>query len=112
MAAVPQARGAALALSPRKPNGRLEGLYNELEELAARLGLPVVLDRGPFTGGACLLEGEELIVLNKSTPLEQRTRLLAEALSRKDLSGIYLKPAVRAIIEDYQEMDSSWEGSR
>jgi len=99
-------------LSPRKLNGRLETLYNELEEVAARLGLQVILDRGPFTGGACLLEGEELIVLNKSTPLEQRTRLLTEALSRKDLSGIYIKPAVRAVLENYREPSSSWEGSR
>lgn len=97
-------------MSPRKPNGRLEALYNELEEVAARLGLQVILDRGPFTGGACLLEGEELIVLNKSTPLEQRTRLLAEALSRKDLSDIYLKPAVREVIEEYFDPSLPGEG--
>lgn len=96
-------------MSPRKPNGRLEILYNELEEVAANLGLQVILDRGPFTGGACLLEGEELIVLNKSTTLEQRTRLLAEALSHKNLSGVYLKPAVREAIEDY--LDSSLPGA-
>ncbi len=98
-------------MSPRKLNGRLETLYNELEEVAARLGYRVILDRGPFTGGACLLEGEELIVLNKSTPLEQRTRLLAEALCRKDLSGIYIKPAVRGIIEDYLDLSLPGVGS-
>ncbi len=99
-------------MSSRKPNGRLEALYNELEEVAARLGLQVILDRGPFTGGACLLEGEELIVLNKSTPLEQRTRVLAEALCRKDLSGIYLKPAVREVIEEYLDSSLTGEGGK
>ena len=90
---------------PRKKNPFLkhEILLNELEEVASRLGLTIILDKGPFTGGACILEGEELIVLNKSTPLEQRIRLLAEALARKDLSGIFLKPAVRLMLENNGE---------
>lgn len=111
MAAITPARGAALALSARNPFGGLEALYDELEEVAARLGLSVILDRGPFAGGACILEGQELIVLNKSMPLEQRTRLLAQALCRKDVSGFYLKPAVRSLLEDYLDMESPGEGS-
>lgn len=109
MAAVPPPRGSALALAPRKPNGKFEALYIELEELAHRLGLQVILDKGPFTGGACILEGEEFIVLNKSIPIQQRMRLFAQALGRKDLSGIYLKPAVRMIIEDYLDSGSPGE---
>ena len=73
------------------------------------MGLQVILDKGPFTGGACILEGEQLIVLNKSTPLEQRTRLLAEALCQLDLSNVYLKPAVRAVLENYQELGAPFE---
>jgi len=119
VAAITPPRGAALGL-PRKPQrnpssgnpfSRLETLYSELEEVAARLGFSVILDKGPFTGGACILEGEELIVLNKSAPLEQRTRLLAEALCRKDLAGIYLKPVVRIVLEDYLDASSPGEGA-
>jgi hypothetical protein len=87
----------------KNPILRLEALFSELEEVAFRLGLTIILDKGPFTGGACILEGEELIVLNKSTPLEQRIRLLTEVLSRKDLSHIFLKPAVRHVLEDHGE---------
>ncbi|MEE9161644.1 MAG: hypothetical protein V3U35_01615 [Candidatus Neomarinimicrobiota bacterium] len=76
-----------------------ETLYQQLVELAERLGLPVILDKGPFSGGACILEGDELIVLNKSTPFEQRTRLLAEALASRELGEIYLKPALRELLE-------------
>ncbi|MFB0515383.1 MAG: hypothetical protein ACETWG_02115 [Candidatus Neomarinimicrobiota bacterium] len=94
----------------RNPFAELEALYNDLEEVASRLGYAVIVDTGPFNGGACLLEGEELIVLNKSTPLEQRTRLLAEALACKDLSGIYLKPATRAVLEDYLERGPTLKG--
>lgn len=76
-----------------------ETLYQQLVELAERLGLPIILDKGPFSGGACILDGDELIVLNKSTPFEQRTRLLAEALASRDLGEIYLKPALRELLE-------------
>ncbi len=108
MAAVPPPRGSALALSPGNLNGKFEALYIELEELAHRLGLQVILDKGSFTGGACIFEGEEFIVLNKSIPMQQRIRLFAEALGRKDLSSIYLKPAVRMIIDDY--LDAGLQG--
>ncbi|UCD39290.1 MAG: hypothetical protein JSW54_02175 [Fidelibacterota bacterium] len=83
-------------------------MFSELEDVAAKLGLAVMLDKGPFTGGACILEGEELIVLNRSMPLEQQIRLLAEALSRKDLSGIYLKPAIRNVLEESDDQSSPW----
>ncbi len=108
MAAVPPPRGSALALSPGNLNGKFEALYIELEELAHRLGLQVILDKGSFMGGACIFEGEEFIVLNKSIPMQQRIRLFAEALGRKDLSSIYLKPAVRMIIDDY--LDAGLQG--
>ncbi|MFC1484346.1 hypothetical protein ACFL6Q_04800 [Candidatus Neomarinimicrobiota bacterium] len=91
------------------PAAKLEAMFHELEEVASRMGLQVILDKGPFTGGACILEGEQLIVLNKSTPLEQRTRLLAEALCQLDLSNVYLKPAVRAVLENYQELGAPFE---
>ena len=82
---------------------KLPALIEELEEIATRLGLTVVLDRGSFKGGDCILEGEEMVVINKATPLEQRARHLAEALAKHDLQGIYLKPAVRSFLENYHD---------
>ncbi len=81
---------------------KLPALIEELEEVVTRLGMTVVLDRGSFKGGDCILDGEGMVVLNKSTPLEQRARHLAEALSKHDLQGIYLKPVVRAFLENSQ----------
>ena len=83
---------------------KLPALFRELEEVAARLGLSVVLDRGNFKGGDCILEGEEIVVLNKATPLEQQARHLAEALGKRDLQGIYLKPVVRLFLDRYQDL--------
>lgn len=82
---------------------KLTTLYQELEDLATRLGLPVVLDRGNFRGGICTVDGEEIVVLNKSMPLEQRARYLIEAIGTKDLNGIFIKPAVRNLIEERLE---------
>jgi hypothetical protein len=83
---------------------KLPALFQELEEVASRLGLAVVLDRGSFKGGDCILEGEEMVVLNKATPLELQARHLAEALGKRDLQGIYLKPAVRLFLDRYQDL--------
>ncbi len=80
----------------------MDGIYQDLEDVAARLGFSVVLDTGPFKGGACVLDGNEMIILNSSAPLEQRMQHLAEALGRRDLSRIYLKPAIRSILDQYQ----------
>jgi hypothetical protein len=86
-------------VSRRQPATRLAVLFQELETVADRLGLAVVLDRGNFTGGICQLEGEAIIVLNRSQPLEQRMRVLLDALRERDVSGVYLKPAVRELLE-------------
>lgn len=87
---------------PQGAFGKGDAIYQELEEVAARLGFSVILDTGPFHGGACVLDGNEMIILNSSAPLEQRLQHLAEALGRRDLSRIYLKPAIRLILDQYQ----------
>lgn len=87
---------------PQGAFGKVDAIYQDLEEVAARLGFSVILDTGPFKGGACILDGDEMIVLNSSAPLEQRMQHLAEALGRRDLSRIYLKPAIRLILDQYQ----------
>lgn len=81
---------------------KLPAMIEELEEVVTRLGMTVVLDKGSFKGGDCILDGEGMVVLNKATPLEQRARHLTDALSKHDLQGIYLKPAVRAFLENSQ----------
>ena len=87
---------------PQGTFGKVDTMYQDLEEVAARLGFSVILDSGPFKGGACTLDGDEMIVLNSSAPLEQRMQHLAEALGQRDLSRVYLKPAIRLILNQYQ----------
>ena len=84
----------------------MNAIYRALEEVADRLGFSVILDTGPFKGGACVLDGNEMIILNSSAPVEQRLQHLAEALGRRDLSRIYLKPAIRSILDQYQRFNA------
>ena len=74
-------------------------IFQEMEDIAEILGVNIILEKGNFKGGYCLLEKEKIIVLNRLNPVEQRIRALAQAFSRWDTSEIYMKPAIREIIE-------------
>ncbi len=91
----------------RKALGKTVPLYQELEQLADRLGFSVIIDSGHFKGGACVMEGEDMIILNGGAPLEQRLQHLVEAVATRDLSDIYLKPAVRELLDRYQPVGPS-----
>ena len=77
-----------------------EQLFFQFEELARRLEIRLVEDRGNFTGGGCRLQNETCIVLNKHRPIEQKLRVLALAFAELDLSTVYLMPVLRAYIDD------------
>lgn len=74
-------------------------LLRELLAVAESAGLQVRLDKGRFQGGTCKLEGRELLVLNQSHPPDVNVVLLAERLSLFPLDEVYMKPAVRALVE-------------
>ena len=74
-------------------------IFQEFEQLAEALDVKIVQGKGNFKGGYCLLEKEGIIVVNKLNPMEQRIRALAQAFSRLDISKIYMKPAIRNIID-------------
>ena len=74
-------------------------IYHELEDIAEILNIKIIQGKGNFKGGYCLLEKEKFIVINKLNSIEQQVRALAQAFSRLDTSQIYLKPAIREIIE-------------
>ena len=49
---------------------RPEELIVMFEELAERLNIKLVQDKGDFSGGSCLVREENFIVVNKRKPLE------------------------------------------
>ncbi|RMF06853.1 MAG: hypothetical protein D6762_08645 [Candidatus Neomarinimicrobiota bacterium] len=80
-----------------------ETLLGYLEDLAARLNIRLVYDRGSFRGGSCVVHEERVIVVNKQRPIEERLRVLARGFSTFDLEGVYMVPVLRSYLERVQE---------
>ena len=74
-------------------------IFQEFEQIAEQLDIRIMQEKGNFKGGYCLLEEKRIIVINKQQPIEQRVWALAQAFAKLDTSKVYLKPAIRKIIE-------------
>ena len=72
---------------------------NMFEELAEKMDINIVQDKGNFNGGACTINNEKYIVVNKSKPIEQRLKIMANVFNNKNLSDTYLIPALRSYID-------------
>ncbi len=77
-----------------------------LETLAERIGIRIRTERIPeeevaVAGGLCRIEGEPVVIFNTRTAPGERIRILARALGGFDLSGIYVLPAIRDLIERF-----------
>ena len=79
----------------------LRNTYNELKAVFEKLNYKVVLDKGNFNTGYCLLEHEKIIVVNKNKPYENRVKILSSILSKIDTDDIYLKPKIRELMISY-----------
>ncbi len=77
---------------------RPEELIVMFEELADRLNIKLVQDKGDFAGGSCLIREENFIVVNKRKPLEQRLKVLAREFGKINLADVYLVPVLRSYI--------------
>lgn len=81
--------------------------YDELRELARSLGLPIRTEIGDFDGGICTIRDQQVILVNRRHPLNRRIRLLARSLHGFGLVDVYVKPALRSIIDDEIAGDSA-----
>ena len=80
-------------------------ILKHLESLAAALEVGIRyenLARGKpaiSKGGLCRIRGRPVIIVHKESCLEEKIELLAESLKRFDLSGRYVLPAIRELLE-------------
>jgi len=81
---------------------KLKQFKVELEDLLERLGYSVIYGRGDFKEGSCLIENEKKIVVNQFTPLDLQVSFLINVIEKLDLSSIYILPALRRAILEYQ----------
>jgi hypothetical protein len=77
-----------------------------LEELAERFGIqiryePIKQDEElvKVVGGLCLLRGEYVLIIDSKAAMRDKIRIFAEALRHFDLDQIYIKPALRELLD-------------
>jgi len=76
-----------------------------LEELAARIGLRVRYENFgegeiEVRSGRCRLKGENMFIIDRRLKTAERIELLLAELKRLDLTGVYIKPYLRVLLED------------
>ena len=74
--------------------------YEELKLLAEQMGLGFRSEIGDFDGGLCTIKEQRVILLNRRYPLARRINVMARALHQAGLDNVFVKPAVRAVIDD------------
>lgn len=72
----------------------------ELEDLARRLGVTVRYEKGDFEGGFCILREKKLVLVNRKLTPNRKASVLAVAMQNLGLDSVFIKPALRAYIED------------
>jgi hypothetical protein len=80
-------------------------ILKHLEDFAFSLGIGVryeIFDgEAPFfPGGLCRIGNESVLIINTRASTEDKISVLARSLKRFDLSQVYLKPAIRDLIEN------------
>jgi len=83
-----------------------EEIIEQLEELVRGFGIEIRYEPITFddeitnvVGGLCKLRGEKLLIINSKSPMRDKIKTFAQALRSFDLDKIYIKPAIRALIE-------------
>jgi len=79
-------------------------MLSHLEALAHSLGIQVryecIEGETAFpSGGLCRIRNKHLVILNESATIEDKVHALARALKSFDLSQVYLRPALRDLLE-------------
>ena len=75
-------------------------LLQELETLAAQLGVEVRYEELETSGGLCRYRGKLCLIANRRLPLAGRIALLSRELGRLPLDGVFLRPSVRELLEN------------
>ena len=77
---------------------------SQLEGLAYMLGISVRYERIAEedvvnAGGLCRLKGECVIIVTSRAAVKDKIQTLAKALKNFDLHDVYVRPAVRELLE-------------
>jgi len=81
-------------------------IMGKLEELAITFGLqiryePIRIDDDlpNVPGGVCRLKGDNVLIINSNSTVQDKINTLAEAVKNFDLDRIYILPVIRELLE-------------
>jgi hypothetical protein len=82
---------------------------SQLEELAHTLGIQVRYEKImeeelSSIGGLCRVRGEWVIIINSKAAINEKIHTLAKSLKNFDLSSIYVRPALRELLEKEKDV--------
>jgi len=82
-----------------------KAIMSHLEELAHTLEIQIRYEHlggeSIFSsGGLCRIKNKDIIIINSMATTREKIQTLAKALRRFDLGEIYLKPALRDLLEN------------
>ena len=83
----------------RKLDKKKTQLLEDFLSLGEKCDIKIIHDKGDFNGDNCLLFANNIIVINKHKPLDQRLHVLAKCFSQINLENVYIKPVLRDLIE-------------
>ena len=77
---------------------------SHLEGLADQLGIAIRYeiikdDELTGSGGLCRIEGKYILIIHSRATVKEKVQIMTEALRRFDLGDIYVKPALRELLE-------------
>ena len=83
-----------------------EQLYQDLKELAEKLGVSVLEHNFRKTGikvksGLCKVKGKKLFIMNKHSPINKKNDILLSCISKMPHEDIYIVPYLREILKRY-----------
>jgi len=74
-------------------------LLDNLKELTDQLGIRLLRKEGEFTGGIYRLRDQQVFLINSSLSVSEMISVFCRELSYQDLSGVFVLPAIRELIE-------------
>ena len=81
---------------------QLERTLSQLQNLAEQLGAEIREEKGDFYGGWCSVDGDNYLFLNRKHDTQHKISVLAKAIAGQPLEGIFILPAIRQILENYE----------
>jgi len=75
----------------------------QLEELADKLDIPVryekIEDKLRDTGGLCRIEDKYVMIIPSQATVKEKLQIMIRGLRRFDLGNIYVRPAIRQLLQ-------------